>query len=253
MYQDQGKQVVALLSMPSPNGGAVWPLSGLSVALGDEPHHISLTLQRLKKAGIAQIGRGTARLALKDVRDADAKYRPSPDDMRLASSRAAELRVAGLSLPGDPGFRKMESAILALWPNAEIAPQPRTRREIHAALLPEMPELPGHNVSRALYTMVESGKMFTAGGASRKVYWPKPLEEDLFSMADSARNGGNEDKENGISHQKAGPAKPSVSGFAESVRIGMVDPSSPQDGGTDCRATLVLDEAGRITDVFLHL
>lgn len=247
MYQDQGKQVVALLSMPSPNGGAVWPLSGLSVALGDEPHHISLTLQRLKKAGIAQIGRGTARLALKDVRDADAKYRPSPDDMRLASSRAAELRIAGLPPSGDPGFREMERAILALWPGAEIAPQPRTRREIHAALLPEMPELPGHNVSRALYMMVESGKMFTTGGASRKVYWPTPPEEDLFSMAEKESG-----ESKGKNKEKA-KSRPSISGFSEFVRIGMVDPSSPQDGGTECRATLVLDEDGRITDVFLHL
>lgn len=257
MYQDHGKQIVALLALPSPDGGAVWPLGGLSAALGDEPHHVSLTLQRLKKAGIARIGRGTAQLVLKDVRDADAKYRPSPDDMRLASSRAAELRVAGLTSPGDPGFREMESAILALWPGAEIAPQPMTRREIHTALLPGMPGLPGHNVSRALYSMVESGKMFTTGGASRKVYWPAPRGDDLFSMAEKERAGARMNASEPVPgadksarQDRLTSGISGISGFADAVRIGIADASG---GGMECRAALVLDQDGRITDVFLHL
>lgn len=245
MRQHQGKQVVALLSMPSPDGGVVWPLGGLSAALEDEPHHVSLTLQSLKKAGIVHIGRGTARLALKDVRDAEPRYLPSPQDMRWASGRVAELRAVGWHAPIVPGCREMEKRILALWPDTDLAPEPMTQREIHAALLQEIPELPGHNVSQALNNMVKYGKMFTTGGAARKVYWPVPREEDLFSMADKAFAS--------TKSTRTFRNPPVVSGFADAVRIGLAEMGESTENGVECRATLVLDPDGRITDVFLHL
>jgi hypothetical protein len=245
MRQHQGKQVVALLSMPAPDGGVVWPLGGLSAALEDEPHRVSLTLQSLKKAGIVHIGRGTARLALRDVRDANAKYLPSPQDMRWASGRVAELRAIGWCAPILPGYREIEQRILALWPDTDLAPQPMTQREIHAALLQEMPELPGHKVSQVLNHMTKSGKMFTTGGAARKVYWPVPREEDLFSMADKALSS--------TKPVRIAPHPPVVSGFAEAVRIGLAEMGESAGGDVECRATLVVDRDGRITDVFLHL
>lgn len=255
-----GKQLVALLALPSPDGGATWPLGGLSAAMGVEPHRVSLALQRLKRAGLVRLGRGTAKLLVKDVRDAEPDFRPGPEDVRLAVRRAAELADGAWTASKDPGYRKIESAILALWPNAEIAPQPMTRREIHAKLLPEMPELPGHNVSRALYAMVESGRMFTTGCASRKVYWPTPPEEDLFSIAEKelatgagGRSAKRKDLPSATLPGAVHFARRSISGFADAVRIGIAEHGATESLGADCRATLVLDADGRITEVFLHL
>lgn len=253
-----GKQLVALLALPSPDGGATWPLGGLSAAMGIEPHHVSLALQRLKHAGLVRLGRGTAKLLLKDVRDAEPDFRPAPEDVRLAAQRVAKLADGAWASSKDPCYRKMESAILALWPETEIAPQPRTRREIHAALLPKMPELPGHNVSRALYVMVESGKMFTTGCASRKVYWPTQPEEDLFSIAEKERaaeaDGRSAKEDKSLLAPKTHSLKRQlISGFADAVRIGLAEHGATEFFEADCRAALVLDEAGRITDVFLHL
>jgi hypothetical protein len=87
--------------------------------------------------------------------------------------------------------------------------------------------------------------VFTTGGAARKVYWPVPREEDLFSMADKTCAS--------TKPVQMDRNPPIVSGFAEAVRIGMAGMGESTENGVECRAMLVVDQDGRITDVFLHL